>query len=426
LGARGVMSAPSKPATPQPEAVPGCRWKWRERWGWALLPRRCVPPSVAYDYRPWKGRPVSCAALVEIRANPPTYCPAVICDDGPPGGVSWHQQAEALKRICAEARDQWRRQLDAMGPLGNGAADPSIVAFFGDQPCRVWPALPDLVRRCATWYRFIPDMAGRPPEALPRWREPTLAVWPSYPTVRRLPYRVVVQHASGPLLEDWVVQKRKEAPGLWSAHEAIPAHIGFRPREDIRAMRGRSVEIFWTDAGRKRWRVGKKRKKISAYSEYLGPHIRPFPYEADAHEWVQKIAVRYAEDVGGNFLTHSTPLIAQNRLWRAVVGRLFIDAAERRPLGKRTALEKDRARPTYVGRENARDLLLYDNPPLFDRDALAALSDIEGICIRAWQVAPDDWALPELDRLLRRNLNRTLYGESRGSQITRFHGMDIV
>src|SRR2546430_298496 len=110
------MLAPSKPTTPEPEAVPGCRWKWRERWGWALLPRRCVPPSVAYDHRPWKGRPVSCAALAEIRANPPTYRPAVICDDGPPGGVPWHQRAEALKRICADARDQWRRHLDALGP----------------------------------------------------------------------------------------------------------------------------------------------------------------------------------------------------------------------------------------------------------------------------------------------------------------------
>src|SRR5262249_6154070 len=124
------MLAPSKPTTPQPEAVPGCRWKWLEGWGWALLPRRCVPPSVGYDRRPWKGRIISRAALAEIRANPPTYRPAVICD-GPPGGAPWGQ------------------------------------AF------KVWPALPNLVRRCATYYRFVPNMAGRPPEGLPRWREPT-------------------------------------------------------------------------------------------------------------------------------------------------------------------------------------------------------------------------------------------------------------
>lgn len=98
-----------------------------------------------------------------------------------------------------------------------------------------------------------------------------------------------------------------------------------------------------------------------------------------------------------------------------MVGRLFIDAAEKRPLGKRTAQDKDQARSTYIGRENARELLLYDNPPLWDRDALAALSDIEDIGARAWQIAPDDWALPELDRLLRRNLNRSLLWSFRES-----------
>src|SRR5262249_62230500 len=124
----------------------------------------------------------------------------------------------------AEASDQWRRVLDALGPLGNGAADPSIVAFFEEQAYRVWPALPDLVLGCATYYRFVPDMAGRPPEALPRWREPTLAAWPSHASVRRLPYRVAVKYAAGPLLEGWLAQKRAGGPGRWSAREGLPAH----------------------------------------------------------------------------------------------------------------------------------------------------------------------------------------------------------
>src|SRR5262249_411332 len=150
-------------------------------------------------------------------------------------------------------------------------------------------------------------------------------------------------------------------------NESIPAHVRFRPKEHIRAMRTRSVDS-WKDAGGKRWRVGPKRKEASAYSVYLGPRIRPFPHEDDSTEWTQQVAVRSAEDAGGRFIAHRTPLVEQNRLWRAVVVRLFIDAAESRPLGRRTAQQHDQARPTYVGRENARDLPLYDNLPLLDRD----------------------------------------------------------
>src|SRR5262245_7498210 len=111
-------------------------------------------------------------------------------------------------------------------------------------------------------------------------------------------------------------------------------------------------------------------------------------------------------------MARRTPLIVQNRLWRMVAARAFLDAAESRPLGRRTARQHDQARPTYVGRENARDLLLYDNPPLLDRDALSALSDIEDIADHAWQIAPDDWALPDPDHVLKRNLDRSLYGDT--------------
>ena len=179
-------------------------------------------------------------------------------------------------------------------------------------------------------------------------------------------------------------------------------------------MRTRSVTWdSWTDAGGKRWRIGPKRKESSAYSAYLGPRIRPFPHEDDSAEWTQQVAVRHAEDIGGRFMDHRTPLIAQNRLWRAVVVRLFIDAVESRPLGKRTSKQHNQARPTYVGRENARDLLLYDNAPL-DRDTLSALSGVEEISAKAWEIAPRNWSLPELDKLLRRNRNRSLYGFDSG------------
>jgi hypothetical protein len=227
--------------------------------------------------------------------------------------------------------------------------------------------------------------------------------------IRRLPYRMIVDYAPEhlPLFEDWLVRGHASAPGHWSAIERIPAHIRFRPKEHIRQMRTRSVES-WTDVGKRRWRIGKR--KASAYSLYLGPRVHRFPHEADDTERTLQTAVRYGEDVGGAFMAHRTPLIAQNRLWRSVVARAFIDASESQPLGKRTALRNDQARPTYIGRENAREGLLYNYPPLSDRDVLVALSGIEGIPDLAWRIAPKGWDLPDLRRLLRRNLKRTLYG----------------
>ena len=150
-------------------------------------------------------------------------------------------------------------------------------------------------------------------------------------------------------------------------------------------MRKRTVAwTTWVDAAGKLWRVGKK-MGVSPYFLYLGERIKAFPHEADGTEWVRQVAVRYGEDVGGQFLAHRTPLIAQNRLWRSVVARLFIDAAETHPLGKRTASQNDQTRPTYVGRENARELLLYES---LDRETLEALSGLEDVSTRAWQLAP--------------------------------------
>src|SRR5262249_29789577 len=144
----------------------------------------------------------------------------------------------------------------------------------------------------------------------------------------RLPYRMAVEYVPDhfPTFEEWLLMQKVPTPGYWSTHERIPAHIRFRPREDIRAMRGRIVVgTLWEDAGGKLWRIGKK-LKVSPYSLYLGERIKAFPHEADSTEWVRQVAVRYGEDVGGQFLAHRTPLIGQNRLWRAVVRRLFIDA----------------------------------------------------------------------------------------------------
>jgi hypothetical protein len=304
-----------------------------------------------------------------------------------------------------------------------------------------WAAFPKLVIGCVTPEHFIPPLARLDPgdsvspvvfipdrqRVVPcfasswnalapfrLWRAPVVVEMRC--KVRRVPfrhYRAIVDYAPDnlPMFEDWLVRGNARAPGLWNTHEGIPAHVRFRPKEHIRAIRTRSVTWeSWTDAGGKHWKIGRGRKEASAYSAYLGPRIRPFPHEDDSAEWTQQVAVRSAEDVGGRFMAHRTPLIAQNRLWRAVVGRLFIDAVESRPLAKRTATKNDQARPTYVGRENARDLLLYDNPPLADRDALSALSGIEEISAKAWEIAPRNWYLPELDKILRRNLNRSLYG----------------
>src|SRR5262249_41138870 len=110
--------------------------------------------------------------------------------------------------------------------------------------------------------------------ALPRWRPPVVAELRCEP--RRLPYRVEYIDKP-PSLEDWLVSGKAPAPGRWSAVEAIGAHVRFRPKAAIRAMRGYSRET-WKDAGGKRWRTGKARRNAS-YSAYLGPRLRPFPYE---------------------------------------------------------------------------------------------------------------------------------------------------
>src|SRR5262249_32759135 len=157
-----------------------------------------------------------------------------------------------------------------------------------------------------------------------------------------------------PTFEDWLVRGNAPAPGRWSLVECIPAHVRFRPKEYIRDMRTRSVEWdTWTDAGGKRWRVSEKRK-VSEDTESLSPKITSCSHENDDSEL---ISVRYVEDIGSAFVSRQTPPIPENRIWRSVVARVYIDAVEARPLGKRTARHNDQARPTYVGRENARDLL---------------------------------------------------------------------
>src|SRR5262249_441835 len=122
-----------------------------------------------------------------------------------------------------------------------------------------WQRLRDLVRGCATHYPFVPKVAGRPPAALPRWRQPILAAWSSDLAVRRLSYRMIVRMCpdSWSTFENWLVQKRTNG----TQSRAFPCISGFsRVVLSVRCVGVRSRSSGQT-AGHKCWRVGKKRKK---------------------------------------------------------------------------------------------------------------------------------------------------------------------
>jgi hypothetical protein len=294
--------------------------------------------------------------------------------------------------------DWWNRFIATLGVLGDGGPPVDNTAQ------KPWVALTLMVQGCAAHCRFRPDMSGvRPPEALPRWRAPVLAEWSGYPQIMHLPQWLMVEYETdGPSFEHWPLRSRAPKPARWGGgdNRAIATHVKFRPREAVVEMRRARPKLSWTDAGGKRWHVGKRKKEPSAYELYLGAKPPPLPQkepnEARVIERARKAAVHHGQGVGARFLVHQTPLISHNRVWRAAVVRLFADASHRHPLGKRTRLDKDESRPTYVGRENARYCLLYTC------ETLEALSGIENASSRAWQIAPDEWLMPELHRALKR------------------------
>jgi hypothetical protein len=209
--------------------------------------------------------------------------------------------------------------------------------------------------------------------------------------------------------------------------------VKFKPREVIREMRGSAADsVTWTDAGDKRWSIGKTKRKESAYSIYLGQEIPPFPHENDTLEkWSPQLAVRYGEEVGAQFLAQRTPLIVHNRLWRAVVTHTIADATDAEPTGKRTRNSHDWSRPTYWEREEARESLLYSEPPPSDcylcegtktvrkngalywcgrcrktgitPAGLETLSECAELnCLRdvAWELAANHWELPPAAKVI--------------------------